>query len=198
MWNLPGPRTEPTSPALAGRFLTTELPEKSSVDLFSCMLFELISYILHFHSLCFSRNNLPVITQKKKRNRSLLICSFFPFTWKTLSPGGHTAPFLNLCSRVTWAEKLSLTPIGTSTIPPTPCMLCSLSPALSSYPSSLLDMLCVFFFCLLWLDCKFLRSRVTFGFPVESPAAWILYGSQQATKYMFIMKNESVGSQYYL
>ena len=28
MWDLPGPGTEPVSPALAGRFLTTEPPRK--------------------------------------------------------------------------------------------------------------------------------------------------------------------------
>ena len=29
MWDLPGPRIEPVSPALAGRFLTTRAPGKS-------------------------------------------------------------------------------------------------------------------------------------------------------------------------
>ena len=34
MWNLPGPGIEPTSPELAGRFLTTVPPEKSLAQIF--------------------------------------------------------------------------------------------------------------------------------------------------------------------
>ena len=34
MWNLPGPGIKPVSPALAGRFLTTELPGRSCAILF--------------------------------------------------------------------------------------------------------------------------------------------------------------------
>ena len=34
MWNLPGPGIEPVSPALAGRFLTTGPPGKSSQHIF--------------------------------------------------------------------------------------------------------------------------------------------------------------------
>ena len=34
MWDLPGPGLEPVSPALAGRFLTTAPPGKSTVDAF--------------------------------------------------------------------------------------------------------------------------------------------------------------------
>ena len=32
MWNLPGPGTEPESPALAGKFLATGPPEKSCLE----------------------------------------------------------------------------------------------------------------------------------------------------------------------
>ena len=35
MWNLPGPGIKPVFPALAGRFLTTGPPEKSSLSLYN-------------------------------------------------------------------------------------------------------------------------------------------------------------------
>ena len=44
MWDLPGPGLEPLSPSLAGGFLTTAPPEKSSLSL-------LRSLILHFSSV---------------------------------------------------------------------------------------------------------------------------------------------------
>ena len=47
MWDLPGPGLEPVSPALAGRFLTTELPGKSLPVGFSCFFF-LINFIYLF------------------------------------------------------------------------------------------------------------------------------------------------------
>jgi len=41
MWNLPRPGIKPMSPALAGRFLTTEPPEKPPVGNFGRQIFEL-------------------------------------------------------------------------------------------------------------------------------------------------------------
>ena len=39
MWDLPGPELEPVSPALAGGFLTTAPPGKSSFSIFGCVSF---------------------------------------------------------------------------------------------------------------------------------------------------------------
>ena len=38
MWGLPGPGTEPASPALAGSFFTTEPPGKLPFPIFFCKL----------------------------------------------------------------------------------------------------------------------------------------------------------------
>ena len=39
MWDLPGPGIKPESPALAGRFFTTELPEKPDIFYFIFLIF---------------------------------------------------------------------------------------------------------------------------------------------------------------
>ena len=47
MWDLPGPGLEPTSPALAGRFLTTAPPGKHSILLLTFKLFPIFGYYEH-------------------------------------------------------------------------------------------------------------------------------------------------------
>ena len=67
MWDLPGPRIEPVSPALAGRFLTTVPPGKS------LMLF----YFLHKVSLylfffCLLAFGLPLLGEEEQGFVSLV------------------------------------------------------------------------------------------------------------------------------
>ena len=55
MWDLPGPGVEPVSPALAGRYLTTVSPGKSSfLKNFKFILFFIFIYVVIFISVLYS------------------------------------------------------------------------------------------------------------------------------------------------
>ena len=79
MWDLPGPGLEPMSPALAGRFLTTEPPGKP---------FSFISKILFDHwkkgwSFPFVSFGMFTVIQRRRESIALRGFSFFSSTWKT-------------------------------------------------------------------------------------------------------------------
>ena len=58
MWDLPGPGTEPVSPALAGRFLTTGPPGKSSV-FFSIFIYMAVLVAVHRSFSCGMWDSVP-------------------------------------------------------------------------------------------------------------------------------------------
>ena len=63
MWNLPTPGTEPMSPVLAGRFLSTESPGKSlyvhSFKTCNSTVFGIFTELYNYHKTIFRTSSLP-------------------------------------------------------------------------------------------------------------------------------------------
>ena len=64
MWELPGPGIEPTSPALAGEFLTTVPPGKSRLLFFFFKLKHFILLLLYGRHYGFYIINVPIVASQ--------------------------------------------------------------------------------------------------------------------------------------
>ena len=78
MWDLPGARIEPMSPALSGRFFTTEPPEVPPLPSFKSVFFSLTP----FHPLCWLGSNtlFPSIVVPKREHTCVLPKAWYFFS----------------------------------------------------------------------------------------------------------------------